>query len=128
MQSCNKIGNKVDYVWKSPVADFSDCEKTTTTERVMYDKRPVLRVLLDSEKTSGGGAGHRDVVFVVKVVVVASYSSTSSVLLMQPVTPRYCRVLPNVGAVETKKATTAAFEIPPPLRRRRRLSRTYLIL
>jgi len=61
------------------------------------------------------------------------YSSTSSVLLMRPVTPRYGRVLPNIRSVETKKATTAAIEIPPPRRRRRerprrRLSRTYLIL
>jgi len=72
-------------------------------------KRPVLRVLLDREKTNGGGAGHRALVFVV---------IKSSSLLMRPVTLRYGRVLPNVGAVETKKATTAAIEIPPPRRRR----------
>jgi len=59
----------------------------------------VLRVLLDREKTNGGGAGHRALVFVV---------IKSSSLLMRPVTLRYGRVLPNVGAVETKKATTAA--------------------
>jgi len=88
----------------------SDCENIVTTAvRATCDKtdRCDARMLLDREKSRGGGAGHRAIICTKCVCV-------SSVLLVRPVTPRYGRILPNVGGVGTKKATAAAIEIPPP--------------
>lgn len=58
----------------------------------MYDKRPVLRVLLNSEKTNGGGAGHRDVWFL-------SLKSSSSRPIRRRLRCCWCGLLLRVTVV-----------------------------